>query len=328
MNTLRIYPSKLRKAYEKNIKKAGIRIYPEQYHNKIFKNVIILTIILSIVFFILYKINIMTGLAFFIFTIIAFFILNVFFFFNISLKASARIKKIEQVFPDVISLMASNLRSGITIEKAFLLSARPEFDPLDDEILKTGKEIATGKDVIHSLKEMGIRIDSEKISKTINLIITGLKAGGNVSELLDETSRNMKEKEILEKKAASTILMYVIFIFVAVAIGAPALFGLSSVLVEVVMNLTSRMPDLGATQMAVPLTFNKISVSLNFIIYFSLVFIIITDLISCFVIGLVNKGEGKSGLKLFIPLLILSMSIFFIIRIFLSKVLIKSISGA
>ena len=74
---------------------------------------------------------------------------------------------------------------------------------------------------------MSDRIDSEKISKVITLIISGLKAGGNISDLLEQTSKNMKEKEIIEKKAASSILMYVIFIFFAVGIGAPLLFGLS-----------------------------------------------------------------------------------------------------
>ena len=64
---------------------------------------------------------------------------------------------------------------------------------------------------------MSKRIDSEKISRVITLIISGIKAGGNISDLLEQTSKNMKEKEIIEKKAASTILMYVIFIFFALS---------------------------------------------------------------------------------------------------------------
>ena len=51
-------------------------------------------------------------------------------------------------------------------------------------------------------------------------------------------------KEIIRKKTASTTLMYVIFIFVAVAVGAPVLFGLSSVLVEIVLNLSQKVPQI------------------------------------------------------------------------------------
>lgn len=322
MNTLKFYPQKLRKIHELNIRNAGIESPPERYNNLVFWTILIATVVISTIVYLLG----VTPFA----TVIIFFLLHIFFFFKTSLQASSRIKKMEELFPDVISLMASNLRSGITIEKAFLMAARPEFDPLDKEILKTGKEITTGQEVMLALRTMGERINSEKISKVISLIISGLKAGGNISDLLDQTARNMKEKEVLEKKTRSTILMYVIFIFFAVGVGSPVLFGLSSVLVEIVINLTSQLPAAsGATASSsvnLPLSFSQITISLNFIIYFSMIFIVITDLISCLVIGLVNKGDSKDGLKLFLPLLILSISLFFIVRLVLSTLLKDAIS--
>lgn len=319
MNTLKFYPKSFRESYETNIKNAGIENPPEKYHNFIF----LVTGLISVITMGFFAI---TGMKIYFFVFV-FIFLNVFIYFRISLKASARIKKMENVFPDVISLMASNLRSGMTIDKSFLLAARPEFDPLDKEILKTGKEITTGQDIVYALKRLGNRINSEKIAKVVTLIISGLRAGGNISDLLDQTSKNMKEKEIIEKKARSTILMYVIFVFFAVGVGAPILFGLSSVLVEIVISLTSKLPDVGTTTTSLPLTFKEISISVNFVIYFSLFFIAVTDLISCLVIGLVNKGEGKAGLRYFIPLVITSYILFFVVRALLSKTLMSSISG-
>jgi hypothetical protein len=318
MNTLKFYPRQLRESYEKNIKNAGIENPPEKYHNFIFYITLMLAVI-SMGFFAIIGMTIYFSLVVFIF-------LNAFIYFKISLKASARIKKMETIFPDVISLMASNLRSGMTIDKSFLLAARPEFDPLDKEILKTGKEITTGQDIIFALKRLGIRVNSEKISKVVTLIISGLRAGGNISDLLDQTSKNMKEKEIIEKKARSTILMYVIFVFFAVGVGAPILFGLSSILVEIVMALTSKLPEAATASTNLPLSFKEISISPSFVIYFSLFFIAVTDLISCIVIGLVNKGEGKAGLRYFLPLLAVSYVLFFIIRSLLSKTLVSSLS--
>ncbi|MBI2045121.1 type II secretion system F family protein [Candidatus Pacearchaeota archaeon] len=319
MNTLKFYPRRFRDDYAKNIKNAGISTSPEDYHNKIF---FICTIFATLSLSIL----IITKKSFLLFLLV-FAILYTFFYFKISLKANERIKKMESLFPDVISLMASNLRSGITIDRAFLLSARPEFDPLDKEILKTGKEITTGQDIIFAFKKMAERIDSEKISKVIMLIISGLKAGGNISDLLEQTSSNMKEKEIIEKKSRSTILMYVIFIFFAVGVGAPVLFALSSVLVEIVLGLSANLPETTtAATSSLPLAFSRVSISLNFVIYFSLIFIAVTDFISCFVIGLVNKGEAKEGIKFFIPLLAISYTLFFIIKGVISGLLLESIS--
>lgn len=319
MNTLKIYPKPLRQIYVRNMRQAGILLSPEKYSNSIFRICLILAGIVLIITTIFQ--------ASFFYPLIVFIVLQIFFLFRLSLKASARIKKMEITFPEVISLMASNLRSGITIDTSFLLSARPEFDPLDKEILEAGKEISTGKDIVFALKSMSDRIGSEKISKVILLIISGLRAGGNISDLLEETAKNMREKEVLEKKTASTTLMYVIFIFFAVSVGAPALFGLSSVLVEIIINLASKMPDLSNVQTTMPFTLTQVSISLNFVIYFSLLFITVTDFISCFVIGLVSKGEGKAGLKFFIPILVISMTLFFAIRQILSGLILNTLNA-
>jgi len=313
MNTLRIYPKKFRKKYIKIIENSGIKTKPERYHNKSVYISLILALI-SVQIFYFFKIN-------FLYSPLIFIIINLFFYLRVSLIASARIRQMEEVFPDVISLMASNLRSGITIDRAFLLSARPEFAPIDEEIRMAGRDIATGKDVVTALKCMGDRIDSEKINKIIYLIVSGIKSGGNISELLEETSTNMREKEFLEKRASSSILMYVIFIFFAISIGAPMLFSLSSVLIEIIIKMASMVPDTGTVQMNLPLAFNNIGLSPKFVVYFSIVFIIITDYISSMVIGLVNKGDSKEGLKYFIPLVLFSISVFFLFRIILLKFL-------
>ena len=321
MNTLKFYPQKFREGYTRDIRNSGITSSPEGYHNKAFF-ISLAVALLSVPVILLLKVNLL-------FVLLVFAAMNLFFYFKVSLKASERIKKMEDLFPDVISLMASNLRSGITIDRAFLLAARPEFDPLDKEILKTGKEITTGQEIIFAFRRMAERIDSEKITKVIMLIISGLKAGGNISDLLEQTSSNMKEKDIVEKKSRSTILMYVIFIFFAVGVGAPILFALSSVLVEVVLKLTASLPETtGAASSSLPITFSTVSISLNFVIYFSLIFITVTDFISCFVIGLVNKGDSKAGIKFFIPLLAISYFLFFVLRSVISGILISSLSFA
>jgi len=319
MNTLKIYPKPLRLGYERSIKNSGYEGAVERYHNSIFILSIFISVIFSVAFYFL-KINLL-------YSLIVFVALNLFFYFKTSMKASSRIKKIEEVFPDVVSLMSSNLKAGITIEKSFLLSARPEFAPLDKEILRAGREISTGKEVVVALKLMEKNIDSEKISKTIELIISGLRAGGNIADLLDQTSRNMKQKELIEKKTASTTLMYVIFIFVAVSVGAPILFGLSSVLVEIILNLSSKVPEATNFQTNLPFTFNKLEISVDFVIYFSLFFMMVTNFFSCFVMGAVNKGEGKAGLKYFIPILAISTVLFFLVRKIISGALFGVLSG-
>ncbi len=229
------------------------------------------------------------------------------------LKKDAEIRKMETVFPDFIELMSSNLRAGMTIDKALLLSSRKEFAPLDREITILGKDIVTGKEITKALLEMSERIKSEKIRKTIDVIISGIKSGGNISVLLEETAVNMRERMFMEKRAASNVLMYIIFIFFAVAVGAPVLFGLSSALVHIMTNILSTIPTTEVPINA-PMTMTKISISTSFVTWFSIIFLAVTSFLASMIIGLVSKGDEKSGLKYAIPLAAIGIIVFLLIN--------------
>jgi Flp pilus assembly protein TadB len=234
------------------------------------------------------------------------------------LKRHYEIKKMEYVFPDFISLMSSNLRAGMTIDRALILSARKEFYPLDKEILQVGKDILTAREISEALYDMGERIGSDEIKKTIQLLISGIRSGGNLSVLLEQTSNNMRERGFVRKRAASNVLMYVIFIFFAVAVGAPLLFALSSVLVEIMTNIFTEVPVTDTTA-NLPFTISSINVSLNFIIYFSVAFIVVSAILASMILGLVSNGNEKDGLKYTIPLILIGTVVFFLARMLLSR---------
>jgi len=277
---------------------------------------VIFSIILSSVIFLFYKSILVYIISFILILVLIFIYMKV----RTMLKISARIKKIETVFPDFLQLMSSNLRAGMTIDKALLLSSRPEFTPLDKEILKTGKDITVGKNIEEALVDMSKRIGSPKIEKVISLINSGISAGGDLAILLDETSRNMRGREVLEKKATSNILMYIIFIFLTVSFFAPALFSLSNVLVGILTEIFAGIPDVETTA-NIPFTLSKINISTDFILYFSIFFIIVIDIFSSFVLGLIYKGEEKQGFR-YIPIIItLSLGTFFITRFILTNFL-------
>ncbi len=253
-------------------------------------------------------------------SIAAFFLLVEFYFIiRKRLKRATDVKKMEDSFPDFIELMSSNLRAGMTIDKALILSSRKEFAPLDKEILALGKDIITGREVSRALKDMADRIGSEKIHKTVNLIISGIRSGGNLSILLEETATNMRERNYVEKRAASNVLMYVIFIFFAVSIGAPLLFGLSSVLVEILTKILSSFPETQTANTGLPFSITKINITVNFIIYFAMAFLIVIDVLASLVLGLVSKGQEREGLKYTVPLIVMSLSVFFITRFAILK---------
>ncbi|MBI2448938.1 type II secretion system F family protein [Candidatus Pacearchaeota archaeon] len=318
MKISNIIPSVLREVYYKKIILAGITIPPDNYISRMAIINLVIAIVLS-------SIGLFFGINIFISFIVVFIIANAYSYFRISLKASARIKKMEYVFPDFIHLMASNLRSGMTIDKSFFLSARPEFAPLDKEIIKTGKDIATGKDMGVALRQMAQRIGSNKINSVVSLIISGIISGGNMSMLLEQTAGNMREREFIERGIFTSVLMYVIFIFFAVSVGAPLLFGLSYTLVDVLTNILGSVSQTQVT--GLPFKIGKPSITVEFIRNFSLLFILGTNFLASIILGLIKSGEEKTGLKYFVPLIIISVTIYFVVILFLSRFFTASFFG-
>jgi archaeal flagellar protein FlaJ len=242
-------------------------------------------------------------------------------YFWLILRSDAKAKFVEEILPDVLQLMSSNLRAGMTTDKALLLSARPEFGPFQDEINQIGKEITIGKDLGDALLGVNERINSERLKKTMTLIVSGLKSGGELASLLDQAAKNLRKQMLVDSKIRANVMMYVIFIFIAVCFGAPFLFGLSSFLVEVLtQNLADiQMPE--TTMMDFPMTFSEISIDIGFVINFSLIFIATSAIFGSLIIGSISKGKEREGLKFLPILLALSIGIFLLLRFIIKNVL-------
>jgi len=281
---------------------------------KYFGAALSLALVVSIIFYLIEGNAIYSSIAF----VLVLLIFRIYLTVRVRLKEATELRKMERSFPDFISLMASNLRAGMTVDHALLLSSRKEFAPLDAEIAFLGREIVAGKDISSALKETAKRINSPKITRIISLLISGLQSGGNLAVLLEEISSRMRERDFVEKKSASNVLMYVIFIFFAVSIGAPVLFGFSSVLVEILSTLLSGLPTQELST-GLPFTLTKISVSPKFILYFSLFFIIASDVFAAFVLGLVSKGKEREGVRYLVPLIAVSVGTFYLSRLLLLK---------
>ena len=117
-------------------------------------------------------------------------------------------------------------------------------------------------------------------------------------------------------------MMYIMFIFVAVGIGSPMLFGLSSFLVEVMTaNMASvEMPTTAVTS-NLPLTFTKVDISIDFIVLFAVVSLATSAIMGSLILGLIGKGKEREGVK-FIPILMaLALGLFFITRVLVKGML-------
>ena len=310
----KIMPVNIKNNFKDLLRYANIKRDPEIYLGFIIVFSLLSSILISLLLNNFFKVNLI--ISFLIPIIIIPFIL----YFPFVLIADKRSMIIEKYLPDALQLMSSNLRAGLTIDRALLLSTRPEFGILRDEINLVGKQITMGKSLNDALLESAKRIRSKTYEKTILLIVSGLKSGGELVSLLEETADNLTQKKLVDKKVRSSINLYVIFIIIALVFGAPILFGLSSYLIGVLTNILSQVQLPESTNVKVPFSISKnLTIDENYIINFSLLFLTLNVILGSLVLGLITKGKEKYGVNYIIPMLIVSISLFFIIRFLISQ---------
>ncbi len=216
-----------------------------------------------------------------------------------SSSADSRKKEIDDVLPDFLLLVAANIRSGLTIDRAILFSARPEFGSLSVEFKKVAFEIYGGASLETAFSKLTKRIKSGILERTISLIVEGIKSGGAVAKLLEEIAIDIRNTETLQKEIRASVMMYVMFIFMAAVIGAPALFAISTFLIQGTMAMWGDMdmstgPEMegtGAISIAAP------SLDGTVFGYFAIAVIIITTTFSGILISLIQSGNARQGLK-------------------------------
>ncbi|MCR4334939.1 MAG: type II secretion system F family protein [archaeon] len=243
------------------------------------------------------------------------------------LNSESKGKFVESILPDALRLVASNMRSGLTTERALFVAGRSEFGPLQFELKNASKRIASGERTENALRMISIGISSKILDKTLWLISQGIRSGGQIADLLFQLSDDLKEQIALEDEIKSNISIYVLLILFSAVMGAPMLFGVSSFIVQVLSNQIASVPAIDTSNMQGgslgPISgfASKDAATLDpeFIVMFSIVMLVFTTLFSSLTIGVINSGKEINGLKYVIPLTIVALIVFFTARVLLTS---------
>ena len=245
---------------------------------------------------------------------------------SVILIADARAAEIEKVLPDALQLMSANVRAGMTVDRAIWLSARPEFGVLEEELKRAGTKTVGGETIKDALMEIASRVKSDLLEKTFRLVIEGIESGGELAHLLEETANNVRTVQSLRKEIKTSVTTYSIFIFFAAVLGAPALYAISLFFVEIMTKLWSPKVLGGVTATGATMGGGMLSkagaptISIDQLFWFATLSITITTLFGSLIIGLIQTGKEKNGIK-FIPVLTFGALIVFVAAQYIIKML-------
>ncbi|MEM0149618.1 MAG: type II secretion system F family protein, partial [Candidatus Micrarchaeaceae archaeon] len=139
----------------------------------------------------------------------------------------------EQVLPDFLQIASANLRSGIALDRALLLAARPEFEPISSDIKVMSRSVFGGENLEDALKKLAGRYRSFQLAHAVRMMVEALRYGGAMADLIEQISKDMRNQQLVQKEVAGQLFMYSIFIAFAGLIAAPLLYGLTSQMIVV-----------------------------------------------------------------------------------------------
>jgi pilus assembly protein TadC len=219
------------------------------------------------------------------------------------LYADNRKKNVEESLPDFLILAAANVRAGMTIDRALWYAAKPEFGLLSEEIQVVAKRTFGGVPFNESIDHLNERFNSKMVRRTVSLIKQGLASGSKVAVILERTARDARDMQIIRKEIAASLLMYVIFVVFAAAVGTPFLFSVCGRLIFLMENVFSQVPTTGSAQMmggSMLITPQPPIVSGDEFILFIFMSMLVTTITSSLMIGVIKNGNKRDGIK-FMP---------------------------
>ena len=236
------------------------------------------------------------------------------------LAADSKGRFVDSILPDALRMMATNIRAGMTTDKALLLAARPEFGVLEREFSKAGKQVLAGKDIRYALLEVPKRIKSENLQRTVRLVAEGIESGGELAGLLEQAAQDIQSTRLVQEEMQANVAMYAMFIFMAAGIGAPVLFGVSTYLVDVLGRQFAAFRVDETVTSTLAIRQGAIHVAPDFLVMFVVLALAITAVFAGMIMGVVRRGAASQGLRYIPVLLALSLAVFFGVRAFVSGI--------
>lgn len=322
-------PKKIRPGLSKYLGKAGIEEVPYRFFGILFWLTALITYFIYLPG--LYPvIKQKPIIIFFIITFVSWFLIQaavatliiLSFSFYLNLRIYKRTKILEDLLPDYLTLVSTNLKGGMNFERSLWGAIKPEFGILAREIGIVSKRVATGNDVVEALQEFSDKYNSPVLKRSIDLLKGEIASGGRITGVIDNLVLNLKKTKALRQEMTAATLTYMIFMAAIVIFIMPTLFALSKQLLGIILKFSARMvSSFQSASSATMFNFSAANIDPTDFKMFSIVAISIISVFSSMIISTIEKGDIKGGLK-YIPLFLLgALIMYFILAAILDSVI-------
>lgn len=219
-------------------------------------------------------------------------------------RESARIRAIDEKFPDFLRDLAESQRAGMTLPRALVTAASGEYGPLTKEIKIMAAQVEWGVNFNEALERFARRTRTPLIQRTVSLVCEAAASGGNVVDVLAAASDDAREIKNIMAERKAQMSVYSLIIYIAFFVFLTVIAVLNSQFIPELAKSTSKVAgtSLGGIQ------FGEIDVPTYQRLFFHAA--IIQGLGGGLVSGVMTEGHPWSGLRHSFIMTLIAYSLF------------------
>lgn len=226
--------------------------------------------------------------------------------------------KMESIFPDYLQIASANLRSGISLDRAMLLAARPEFGFFSEDVKDMNRRVFGGENLGDALRGLAAKYKSTQLTHAVRMILESLTYGGAMADLMEQLSKDMRNQQLTQKEISGQLFLYSIFIAFAGLIASPVLYGLTSQMIGVTDAvwkgiLASNPGGLPSTGFSF-LKPTPPKITIQQYQYFAIAAIIIITGFASLIMSAISSGSAIKGLRWLPIFILIGLALFFIMQ--------------
>jgi pilus assembly protein TadC len=211
-------------------------------------------------------------------------------------RISQRSEAMEDEFPEFLTEVSLNLKSGHDLEEALARAAHEDFGVLSEEMHRVATKVDLGYYFEDALREFLDGYESDVMDESFELILISWKKGAETPKLIDRIVDNIKVTRNLRSKIVASVANYRIFLSTVTVAIAPAMMALAYYVMDLLRSITGEVQQVSTSSM-IPLTIHAVRFNDNQFIWFSLLTLGIISITTSFIISHVRSGNATSGWK-------------------------------
>ncbi len=126
----------------------------------------------------------------------------------------ARVRRMEERFPDLLRDLASSHQGGLTLPHAVEVAAQGDYGDLSPEIRHMSRQLSWDVPFGDALTDLATRVSTPLVRRAVHVILEADRSGGNTSDVLLAAARDAREIKNLENERRVNMTLYTMILYI------------------------------------------------------------------------------------------------------------------